>query len=470
MAQKRGPTRRDVLKGAAAAASLVLLGCNDAAPGGAGGEDGGGGGPAPPDLAEPPQPPEPIAETDRFDLGVASGDAESARITLWTHHTGMAPLRLVVWQMDGDRYAVEHPGVDVTPGDGGFALVEVSGLQAGQRYRYAFFELTGGARSARSAIGRFRVAPAADALEPITLGAVACTSNGRMQFPTLEHAGARADLDGFLCLGDTAYCDGSKTREQYRRKWRENLAKAGYRAVRGATPIFASWDDHEVDNNWNPESIDAAQLAAARGALFEHQPISAGARGLDRLWRRFSFGKTVELFVLDCRGERLPSTRQSNDAIYLSRAQMDWLKQGLADSPAMWKLIANSVPIGEFPGQSALNNDAWPAYKAQRTEILEFIDQKPVSGVVWVSGDFHFGSIGRVSPNGAGANQLEILAGPGGQSGNPLHYTLGKPQFDYATGTSNYTLLRFHPDRRELQVTFIDGDGTTLTDRSYPLR
>jgi histidinol dehydrogenase len=48
--------------------------------------------------------------------------------------------------------------------------------------------------------------------------------------------------------------------------------------------------------------------------------------------------------VLDSRSERLPSTITSEHEQYLSRAQMDWFKQALVDSPCTFKVIMNSVP------------------------------------------------------------------------------------------------------------------------------
>ena len=73
----------------------------------------------------------------------------------------------------------------------------------------------------------------------------------------------------------------------------------------------------------------------------------------DRIWRSFRWGHSAEVFVLDCRGERRPSTRSVNptrESVYISRAQMDWLKAGLRASPAVFKFIVNSVPIYGRPG------------------------------------------------------------------------------------------------------------------------
>lgn len=461
--------RRDFLRNAVVASGALWLGCGRAPVPGPG-VGGGGGSPGPQEEpGEPVAPPEGVAESAAFSLGLASGDVAADAAVLWTHHAGDAPLELAVWQMEGDVYVREVARTMVARADGGFVHVDVSGLSPGARYRYAFFEMEAGVRKARSPIGRFRAALPADALEPIWLGAVACTSNGRA-FETLSRAGARTDLDVFLLIGDTTYNDGARTREAYRTRWQQNLATPGYRALRAATSLVATWDDHEFDNDWDPETIDPDQSKDAKGAFFEHLPLRRINGAPDRLWRQHTWGKTLEIFALDCRAERKPSTRNRPDAEYLSRAQMDWLKAGLSSSQAVFKVIVNSVPIGSFPGAFQFaNRDRWEGYPAQRTEILEHIDDNAIGGVLWVSGDFHLGSIGRVAKAGVGARQLEVLAGPGGQVANPLYTSLNAPQFDWATGTNNYAAMRFDPATRQVRVMFHDANDDIIADRTYAL-
>lgn len=169
------------------------------------------------------------------------------------------------------------------------------------------------------------------------------------------------------------------------------------------------------------------------------------------------------MFVLDCRSERRPSTRDDDDAQYISPAQMDWLKAGLLESRAVFKIIVNSVPISNFPALLDLaHNDRWEGYAAQRTEILTHIDEHEIQGVLWVAGDFHLASIGRVSMSGPGSHATEILVGPGAQVPNPLVLTLAAPQFEWASGVNNYATLRLDPSAREITVTYFSGSGSEI--------
>jgi alkaline phosphatase D len=470
--------RRQFLKGAAAAG--LLFGCNQSLVG-ALGTDGGGDGSSngntdggtsrpQPDLAEakPPMPPEDTPESAEFPLGISSGDVTAASAILWTRYQASKPLKLVVWEMQNDDYKREVASVDVMTSSGGFAHHDVPGLTPGSRYRYAFFEMNGADRVARSAVGKFRAAPDANALEPLVVGASSCTSASR-DFLPLERAGERNDLDLFLLLGDTAYCDGANSLDDYRDKWHGTLSSPGYLGVRAAASVLATWDDHEVTNDFNPETIAASKLQAATDAYFEHLPLRRDPMAPSRLWKSTRWGKTLEVFTLDSRSERLPSTRSSAGAQYLSRAQMNWLKQGLAASDARFKLILNSVPISRFPWSQLAGTDSWSGYQAARTEILEHIEMTDIPGVVWLSGDHHFASMGRVSGSGAGSSALEILAGPGGQSANPAWTTLSGAQWDWASGTNNYTALHFDPMTTQMRVVFHDKDGQVLTEKTYNL-
>jgi phosphodiesterase/alkaline phosphatase D-like protein len=358
----------------------------------------------------------------------------------------------------------------VTPSAGGFAHVDVPLPEPGARYRYVFFEMEGDTRLARSPIGRFRAAVPDSDRSVLRLGAVSCTRNGHA-FRTLGHAAARDDLDAFLYLGDTTYADGSTTLDDYRAKWAENLATGEYRGLRASVSALATLDDHEVDNNFDPETVDAAQLAAGLAAFHEHQPIRLDADLPGRrIWKSVRWGQTVEVFVLDCRTERRPSTRTTSEAIYVSREQMQWLTMGLLESTAVFKVIMSSVPISDFPGAFDLaRDDRWEGYAAQRTEILRFIDDNAISGVLWVAGDFHMASAGRVSTSGVGSDQVEVLVGPGAHDGNILAATLFPPQFDWATSRDNYAVIELDPSTSRASVFYHDEDDSVLEVLYYTL-
>jgi alkaline phosphatase D len=378
---------------------------------------------------------------------------------LWARYDGLEALEVVVWPIGGGPILAQRPAL---PAGGGFVHAVIDGLAAGTRYRYAFLE---GGR-ARSPIGRFRAAIAEDSLESVTFGATSCTDNSR-PFDTLARA-AEADLDAFIFTGDIAYCEDCQTLEDYRSYWVLHTQKEEHRRLRASTSLLATWDDHEVANDWDPERIDSARVAAARQAFFENLPLSRAPEDPDRIWRSARWGRTVEVFVLDSRSERQPSTRRTPGAIYLSPAQLDWLKTGLRNSPAVFKVIVNSVPITAMPSVwDFYPRDRWEGYAAQREEILRFIEEEAIPGVLWIAGDFHLSFIATISAAGIGQSLYEVLVGPGAQSSNPLVGSLNPPQFEWASGENNYTQLRFDPTSRTISVLHIGADGSVVHSRTF---
>jgi alkaline phosphatase D len=87
----------------------------------------------------------------------------------------------------------------------------------------------------------------------------------------------------------------------------------------------------------------------------------------------------------------------------LGKAQKEWLFEGLSRSDAIFKFIATSVPM------AGGGKDRWDGYPRERTEILGYIRQKKISGVIFLSADLHCAAITRI-PKSNGLR--DITAGP----------------------------------------------------------
>jgi alkaline phosphatase D len=389
-----------------------------------------------------------------FPLGVAAGDATSDGALLWTHYTGFDALEVVAWLETGSGEVMRRLPVETQEG---YAVVEVSELEPGTWYLYRFETSTG----ETSTIGRFRTATAADSLEIVTLGATSCIKEGH-SYAALGHAAGRTDLDAFIFLGDSVYTDGSSSLSDFRRKWADGLRGPEYVALRGSTSLITQWDDHEVRNNWEGDDVKPELIANARRAFLEHQPLRQNPERPHRFWRSLKWGRTAELFILDARSER---NRLKNH--YLSPEQLDWLIEGVSQSPARFKLILNTVPIGAFDSAffAPFNSDNWQGFPEQREALLRGIEATGTDGVMFVSGDFHFACFGRVAKKGPGSKVFEALVGPGANKPNPLPaYPKGDP-WEFSSAVNNYTTLQLDPASGEARVRYHAGDGRTLFDR-----
>lgn len=368
-------------------------------------------------MARSPEPPErwpgavAASEAD-FPMDAACGDPLPDNLLFVSKYTGAGTLTLKLGlYIDGAWQAEDHPA---TPDADGYVRLTVDSLPPDTWIDWQFVDDAGGATPLHRAV----TAPEAEHTGEVRLGASSCTDQEHEAHPALTHATEVGPLDGWLFLGDTAYFDSLRTEEQYRALWQRSLMQPGIRDVRQRTSCIVTWDDHEVTNNWDPETIDPDRLEIGRDAMVEANPIRDDPDHPTRLWRSMRFGRTVELFVLDCRGERAPSRDH-----YISPTQMAWLKQGLADSPCTWKVIANSVPIADVDNPAwdlgSLAEDRWIGYPAQRDELLDFVADEGIEGVAFVSGDVHCGWVARVDKEGRRRNAFDIVVGPGGSFPNP---------------------------------------------------
>jgi alkaline phosphatase D len=341
-----------------------------------------------------------------FPLAVQSGDPRPDGLMLWTRYEGAAALEVVVveWTDGAWKDLATVPAVPVD----GYVHVVLDDLAADRPISFQFRDADG----ALSPVGLSRTAMAAGTLGVVRFGATSCCSFNNDPFPNMSHAVARGPMDFFLWTGDAVYADGSVTLAEYRAEWYRAQQTSGFQDVMTAAPMLMTWDDHEVNNNWNTDGATAEQIQNGRQAMFEHNPIRRDDSAPERIWRKYRFGLTCEVFVLDCRGER------DLDAMkYISDEQMQWLKDGLAASPCTWKVLVNSVPIANFPAAYDvldLDLDRWEGFPASRQQLLDHIDQSGITGVLFVSGDLHHCSIGRLETSGPASRMFDVLVGPAG--------------------------------------------------------
>ncbi|MFF8806945.1 alkaline phosphatase D family protein [Streptomyces omiyaensis] len=421
------PPRRTVVKAAAASAvaTPALLGAGAA-----------------PALADAPAP--------AFPHGVASGDPLPDGVLLWTRVTpspeavpgsGLGADVRVDWEVAEDRsFARVVAAGSATTGAASDHTVkaDVRGLRPSTAY---FFRFTAG--TAVSATGRTRTAPAADSAVPgVRFGVVSCANYEAGHFSAYRHLAARADLDAILHLGDYLYeyasgvypeaKDTVRTHEprheivslaDYRTRHGRYKTDPDLQALHAAHPVVAIWDDHEFANdawtggaeNHTPgaEGDWAARVAAAKRAYFEWMPVRASTEGT--VFRRIRFGRLADLHLLDLRSFRSAPAKTGSGTVddpersITGRAQLDWLKSGLAGSDAAWQLVGTSVmispvafgslpahllePLAELLGLPAegiaVNVDQWDGFTDDRKELLAHLSSRAIRNTVFLTGDIH---------------------------------------------------------------------------------
>jgi alkaline phosphatase D len=382
-----------------------------------------------------------------FALGIASGDPTHDSVVLWTRlapdplaGSGMPPFPVRVrWELASDpglQRVVRRGSRWALPQAAHSVHALVRGLEPDRWYWYRF-------RTGRhaSAIGRTRTLPAPWS-EPrqLRFGFVSCQDYQAGYYPAYAHL-AEEPLDFVLHLGDYIYetpampggprlHQGGEpfTLAEYRSRHAQYRSDPQLQAAHASFPFIATWDDHEVEDNYAgviaadndvpgappvPPQRFRQRRANAYRAYLEHLPLRAARAGGPV--RGVRFGQLADLCVLDtrrwrsnqpCGGLRDSVPPPGDDLARACGEELDpaatmtgprqeaWLLQRLAASPARWNALAQQVMMARFdfdPAASTplFNMDAWDGYASARLRLLGGAAERGVRNLVVLSGDTH---------------------------------------------------------------------------------
>ena len=424
--------RREFLRGAAASGAVVSMGGLTHLVGAA------------PRLRSKPE----MARAGRFRQGVASGAPGPTSIRLWTRLDELdrsGSVTLEVAKDQGFDRVVERRRVVARRRQDFTVHAQVGGLDPGERYFYRFDT---GPRS--SEIGKFTTLPPPDSRRPIRIGIFSCQDWEAGYYTAHAGLADEDDLDLVVCLGDYIYersfygeegvrednlganNDGEvQTLEEYRQKYSLYHSDPNLKALRAAHPILAITDDHEVEDNYagtlpgeatlDPRVEFMRRRRNGYRAYFEHMPFvpsgGSGAQARFRNYRALRLGRNADLILLDqrkyrddqpCGGEIPPEPpcteeeRNDPDRTLLGSAQEKWLRKRLRSSNATWKLIGNQAMAMalDVPKEQPINVDQWDGYGAEREDLCNFIQNKGIEDVSFLTGDIHTFFAGVVTPTG----------------------------------------------------------------------
>ena len=390
-----------------------------------------------------------------FTLGVASGQPRPDTVLLWTRlvvgpqdraDSGTDAARVVceVFADEALRQRVWHSDITTDAQRGHSVHVQATGLLPGRTYWYRFR-----CGDAISPVGRTRTAPRpTDDVRRLRLALASCQHYEQGEY--VAHADiARQDLDLVVFVGDYIYESTNprlairkhtggepKTLDEYRQRYALYKSDPHLQAAHAAHPWLLMWDDHEVVNDYaadrdtrnTPLEVFMQRRAAAYQAYFEHQPLALGPDPSSpwgasmRLHQHLPWGRLADLWTLDCRQYRSPQACQDPNRgggrvvtqcaeldepgrSMLGAAQEDWLYQGLRQSSATWKLLAQATQISptsvSTPLGRATYTDAWDGYPQARRRLLQTLSDGNVADVLTLGGDVHMNVAAklRLQPN-----------------------------------------------------------------------
>lgn len=424
-------------------------------------------------LAAAPAIYSPASARPRLMDGVTAGDVTSDSAVVWARADRIARLS-AEWSTKADfSDAVRLTPVDVTAGTGYTGQVILNNLPPGREINYRVrFESADGILTGADAAGKLRTAgPGRDV--SFVFGGDQCGAgwgiNPAVGGLRLFKAMLETAPDFLVHLGDRIYADrplnesirlgdGSRwenivtpakskvaeSLDEFRGNYSYNFLDTHYRAFSAAVPMMATWDDHEVTNNWWPGrrltnrimqrkgySTSRVDVLAKNGrqAFFDFTPMRRDAADPDRLYRKISYGPLADVFLLDSRSYRSANNlnRQEEpdgDSDLLGADQVAWLKDALLRSDAVWKFIGNPLPIAHVRradrpryDKYANRNHGWPRGREfEIASVLSHIQNRRIRNVVWLAADVHYSAATFFDPGRAAFQNFnpfwEFIAGP----------------------------------------------------------
>ncbi len=390
-----------------------------------------------------------------FYHGVASGDALSDKIIIWTRVTSFTAVDSinVDWYFATDSSCtniIQSGNIWAKPERDFCVKIDVSGLQSDTWYYY-FFK----AQGKNSVVGRTKTMPVGNC-DSLRFALVSGSNYNSGYYNAYRAMADRNDLDGIIHLGDYIYeyeTDGygnhhdrdlMPTNEiislsDYRMRYSHYRLDPDLKYLHQQYPWYVIWDDHEIANNGymhgaenhssSTEGPWSVRFNAGIKAFMEWIPIREPNDSLNpanKIHRTIEMGNLASLYLLDTRYEARDKqdslSNNSPNKTMLGVNQYNWITQELYDaqyqSNIQWKILGNQVmfvPLLVFG--AVVNDDQWDGYQYEKQRLMDFMYGWSIDNVVIITGDIHTSwandvpnsSRGTYGSNGAGCECVEIV-------------------------------------------------------------
>jgi alkaline phosphatase D len=294
----------------------------------------------------------------------------------------------------------------------GAMVFDLVGLDIGSEYQY---EVRVAGRQSADATGTFRTKDLWEHRKPapdFSFLAGSCAYNNE---PVFDRPGnpygsdslifasmAKEKADFMIWLGDNWY-----TREvDFFSQWGLWYRAHHDRAAKILQPLlkkmshFATWDDHD----YGPNNADKSYVLKEESRKVFMNYWANPSYGLDGkgVYTRISYSD-VDFFLMDDRYFR--SADNLTDSVngkpnaakrMWGAEQMEWLKNSLKTSYGSFKVIVNGSQVVN----PLSSGDGLVHYPVEYAELINFIREQDVWGVVFLTGDVHRSEVMKIQPEG----------------------------------------------------------------------
>lgn len=246
--------------------------------------------------------------------------------------------------------------------------------------------------------------------EPISKICFGSCSHEDKDQPLLSLA-AKESPDIFIYLGDNIYGD-TRDMAKLMSKYLKLGNKREFQELQDSTTVLATWDDHDYGENdagrHYPRKLESRELFFE----FWKEPKTSERRKHSGIYHSLMYGpeaKRVQVILLDTRTFRDDLTKlkdkkkykndyqpcESADSTMLGSEQWEWLETQFMKS-AKVRIIASSNQFSHtYNGW-----ESWTNLPHERKKMTDLINKTRANGVVFLSGDVHWGELSALKIDG----------------------------------------------------------------------
>lgn len=213
--------------------------------------------------------------------------------------------------------------------------------------------------------------------------------------PKILEAMVKSEADMMLWLGDNVYLTpyDIKSPQRMRRRYTHTRSHSLLLPLLATKANLSTWDDHDFGpDNSSADFKFAEESQNIFNEFWCNKDAGNGNKGIYHSFKRAD----CHFVFTDSRSFRDPydlSTKAGvaacADKNYFGKEQLEWIKNELRNSTSSFKFI--------IIGNQALNKKAEKEclvfYKREFDDLIQFITENKIDGIVFISGDRHFSEL-----------------------------------------------------------------------------
>ncbi|XP_045786345.1 uncharacterized protein LOC123881666 [Trifolium pratense] len=225
----------------------------------------------------------------------------------------------------------------------------------------------------------------------------------------------------FILLGDNIYGDNKRpfkifgrertigpwknvprflpaSEQEMEAKYQKAKSNPGYARVKESAEVIGTWDDHDYGLNDAGKEFHGKRTNQKLLLDFLDEPEDSPRRKQAGVYTSYTYGpmgKDVKVVLLDTRYHRDPI---GSDGTILGNSQWSWLESELNGPPTALTVIGSSIQVISNLSaavQPMFSMESWGRFPKERDRLFKLIADSKRGGVLFISGDVHFGEITR---------------------------------------------------------------------------